>query len=1102
MTTTLKHKLLLGTALVAVGAFAATAANAVEITGTVAAPNDLTGTIAASDLLNAVDDQAAADDAAHFDVDGNLAATNINIDTNATVGFYDNNGGDAITFSGYADVASGTTLTLIGGGSLADGTGTNGGGTAQLIITGALAQANATTQVRGGTLTLVGVANNDAGGVQTLTVNGNTLMTAVNVTGGAGGAGAAGAAVVGNFGDASSDTFNVTGYTVKGGAGAANAGGAATSTVTAAATIGTTGLTVTGGDAGAAAVGGAATVSFANGATLSGATVVTGGNDAAGNNGGNAALTFGGTTTSTSTLTVRGGAETSGGTAGTATVTFNGTGNKTFTAITLDQTVAGNATLITDVTTDNTGDFTVTGTINGAATAEGVLTISDDSAANADTVTFASNIGATHSLALINVGATTNEGGHGIFNGTVAAATITIGQADSTNEAVSADFNGNVTATTTNVVADSDANVDTTVTFARNVTSAIVFADAGGGTGAPIVRYDGTTAQTQTGAITTGNDNIGRIIVGNTGTNSNVTFVSNIGAAAAELDTLTVVSGSSALIGSVSSTTTIDSWAAREAHFNGEVTIDGTLNVGQNVTLTSTTGTMAGTPGSAVGTLGLYIGTSGAVNTFVDQAATVVLTGQAVNWNDFDGTTANTQRTVLRQGSGTIHAGDEYLIADGNAIVTNLNAAGEQVRDEFALFDFTGYMGNAAAITTAGADNTQVYAEARVADLNSVTVNSNNAHTAAGLLGVSRGEYSASAVLGGAGDNGELARVYDNVTRHSTATIDEALESIQSTVDGGNVVAATNVNNHTSDLIQTRLAALSSGETGATAGNVANGLRIWGQVFGETAEQDTRDTINGYDADTYGVAVGIDTSTLADKWIWGLAFAYGDTDVDSKNANTTETEVDTYQVALYANYDIDEATYVSGQLSYAFGENDIQRNNVGGVSGLTARGDFDSDTFGARAEVGRAYEVGQNTTLVPNLSANYMHYDADGYTETGAGGASLHVDQDELNIFELGAAVDASWMYQQASGGYLKPELRAGVRYDFIGDEVEATQSFVGGGTAFQTEGADDQHFALDLGAGVTYFTADNWEFTANYDFEWKEEYTAHAGYLRAGYKF
>lgn len=354
---------------------------------------------------------------------------------------------------------------------------------------------------------------------------------------------------------------------------------------------------------------------------------------------------------------------------------------------------------------------------------------------------------------------------------------------------------------------------------------------------------------------------------------------------------------------------------------------------------------------------------------------------------------------------------------------------------------------------------------------------------------------------------GNLATIRNNFLVETNASNSENIaESIAPTVDGGTVAGAMSASGQTLSVNNARIASLrdgTAGQTGMVAGNLAEGLKAWGQVFGSTAEQDRRDNVDGFEADTFGFALGIDTETLADNWIWGLSFAYADTEVDSDNANSTNTEIDSYQIGVYANYDWDERTYVSGQLAYVFGDNDSRRSNVGNIAGLTASGDYDSDQVVARLEAGRNYSFNETTTVTPSVLLNYAYYDADSYSETGAGNAGLTVNSEAVSVLELGVGLDASWLYQQADGSYLKPEVRAGVRYDFLDDEVEATSSFVGvAGTSFKTQGFDPAQTTFNLGLGLTYFSTTNWELSADYDFEVKEDYDSHAGVLRAAYKF
>ena len=140
--------------------------------------------------------------------------------------------------------------------------------------------------------------------------------------------------------------------------------------------------------------------------------------------------------------------------------------------------------------------------------------------------------------------------------------------------------------------------------------------------------------------------------------------------------------------------------------------------------------------------------------------------------------------------------------------------------------------------------------------------------------------------------------------------------------------------------------------------------------------------------------------------------------------------------------------------------------------------------------------------LTPHILARAVYYDPDSYTETGAGGANLHIDGSSMSIFELGAGIKAGWELKQTDGSVFKPQLRAGYRYDLVGDRIEDTATFTGGGGAITVEGPDPARGSVNLGTTLKLEMTNNWDFMASYDFDAREDYKAHAGFIRASYKF
>lgn len=522
-----------------------------------------------------------------------------------------------------------------------------------------------------------------------------------------------------------------------------------------------------------------------------------------------------------------------------------------------------------------------------------------------------------------------------------------------------------------------------------------------------------------------------------------------------------------------------------------DVTFDGVIGTGAGADIASVT-----VAASSTARFNANLTTDG---TYTNTGTTYVGVGATVEANDFTDT-----------GSYVLNAQDADLTltaADFGSL--NSTGGGDTLTATNLTINVTGNMGTGTVqlltgINTGAAtlvDNSLQY---------SFVVADNGANTDVTVARTSNAALATGNKVGSAAvldtllatTNTELDAINDKLAAASTQdAFNEILEATLPNVDGGTVVSVFETSVQSLDVNNQRLAAVRSGDTGVAAGNMGQGVTAWIQGFGQLADQDRRDGVDGYEADTYGFAVGVDSENVADNALVGVALSYANTDVDSDNANTTKSDIDSYQVTLYGDYDLDDATYIAGNVGYARNSIDQTRHNVGGVAGLNANADYDSSQWMAYAELGRDYAVGTGV-LTPNVNAQYQHISIDDYTETGAGGASLSVNNDDLNIFELGIGAQMKWDHQLGNGSKLVPALHAGYTYDLIGDDVQATANFTGGGASFSTKGMDPARSSLNAGASVSLFTQSNVELTGSYDFEYKSDYNAHAGYIRAGVKF
>lgn len=813
----------------------------------------------------------------------------------------------------------------------------------------------------------------------------------------------------------------------------------------------------------------------------------------------------------------------------TATVLGNGAGTDTNT-VTYDGSTAG---------------FTVTGTVNGTAGDTDNVVVSGGntivqagiwggvSPLDALSVTGTSTI--LDSNAALSATATTIGTGAKID---VGAGLLTSAVANSGTLLLSGTggVTGNITGTGTLDV-NEDASVTGNITqgsatiaegktltvvgaASRTVTTDILLEDAASdGTDAGLTFDNGANTTTFTGDLTVGVDGEGLVtfaddagatlaIVGDIGTSSKA--LGTLAVAGAGAQTLTTTGDLYVDAITVNDADTLQFLGTSAQTVSGTIT-DGIVTVGNGTTTSDVTfaGALSSIASATVSAnaAATFDANAGVTGAFTNSGTTNISIGKTLTAGSFAGTGTYNIDIEDSNASGTLTAADFGSLASAGAI--DLSA-------ETVNFNFTGNTATGAAVvlgtggaasTTAGTvtDNSFIYDAALAANGNNLELTvTRTALATASSTGNGQSVGTVLDTLTSTTDT-QLLQIQDQIAQASTqSALNEVLEATTPTVDLGVTSTTVNVATQSIGLTDTRLASLRTGDetTGMAAGNVGRGLRLWGQAFGSTADQDHRDGVDGYEADTFGGAVGLDTTNMSDNAVIGVAFSYADSDIDSDNANDTQTDIGSYQVTVYGDYDIDERTFLSGQFAYAFNDIESTRYNVGGVSGLTANSDYDSNQFTVAGKLGRDYATDQGLTLSPALLADYTHLSIDDYTETGAGGANLNVNSDSLNILEIGVGVDASWMHQNMDGSYLKPALHAAYRYDLIGDNVETTSTFAGGGAAFQTDGMDPARSTFNVGAGLSYMATNNWEFSANYDYEFKSDYGAHSGLVRAAYKF
>lgn len=287
----------------------------------------------------------------------------------------------------------------------------------------------------------------------------------------------------------------------------------------------------------------------------------------------------------------------------------------------------------------------------------------------------------------------------------------------------------------------------------------------------------------------------------------------------------------------------------------------------------------------------------------------------------------------------------------------------------------------------------------------------------------------------------------------------------------------------------------------SSSGEEGEGFRGWIRGLLSSAHQGVRDGQSGYDSDSAGVAFGVDTHLKTCPAVVGVGISYTNTDIDASNASTTHTDVDSYQLSVYGDYKLPRDMFVRGALSYTFDSNSSTRHNTFGP-GVSSFGDYDADQFSALLRGGKRYNVG-GAVFTPSLMTHLMHYAPDSYSETGPGLGNLFTSQASMNVAEIGAGLDTSWVFDanDGSGGF-SPGLHFNYSFDLAADRIETQTSPVGGGPVTTTFGPSVAKSRFNAGADILWFNAKGWDFKAGYDVDVKQDYFAQSGNLRVTGKF
>lgn len=272
---------------------------------------------------------------------------------------------------------------------------------------------------------------------------------------------------------------------------------------------------------------------------------------------------------------------------------------------------------------------------------------------------------------------------------------------------------------------------------------------------------------------------------------------------------------------------------------------------------------------------------------------------------------------------------------------------------------------------------------------------------------------------------------------------------------------------------------------------------VWIKPFGSWADQNERNGVAGFDANTYGMAIGADTA-VSEATRLGVAFAYAHTDVDSDSKIAPQSlKVESFQLIGYASYNLQPDTELNAQLDIGQHNNEGKRRMP--FADLTARSDYTGYSAHAGLGLGHTLRFSDTLTFVPSVRADYTWLGDPSYREKGAGALDLKVDSRDGE--ELLFSLDGKLNYQVSSHTVLSANLGAG--YDVINERTAITSLYAGDpGAGFTSHGADPSPWRTRAGVGLTHDLANGTQVSLRYDAESRSDFLNQGASVKARWAF
>ncbi len=276
---------------------------------------------------------------------------------------------------------------------------------------------------------------------------------------------------------------------------------------------------------------------------------------------------------------------------------------------------------------------------------------------------------------------------------------------------------------------------------------------------------------------------------------------------------------------------------------------------------------------------------------------------------------------------------------------------------------------------------------------------------------------------------------------------------------------------------------------GLGSGDIAfSDKHLWFKPFGMYTKQDDKDSINGFDANTYGFGLGADGEYKEGRRA-GFAFFYSNSKMDINHISQSSDSNIFNLIAYGSNPMIDDKTMMFYQAGIGI-QRSTSKRYVTSIS-KTAKANYTSKSFYIQAKATRDYDINDKLIITPAVKGSLRYFKTPSYSETGANANNLNIDSTTTTQVLFGISADMKYKINDST----KLVSNFALNYDFNNDAQSVDATYQGTpGIIFNTKGIKNSAFGYGLGLGVSKKLKKGFTVNVKYDLSGRgSDFTSHA---------